>query len=1536
MKIKPKLALAFILASLVPLVILSVFSYNNAKESVTNGVLNQLQSVAVIQKHRIESIISQNLERLALVSSRTQLRISLDSYLKQNSTADQERMNTILLDARSSIKDFEEIYVLNLDGEVVASTSETIIGSSLANEEAFIQGRAGEDSGALLFLNGDEELKNYLSGPLYLESELIGVVIIRSSADNILSVLGDYTGLGRTGETLLAERSQEGNVLFISPLHFAPEAELHRTMSIYNLDSPTVQALLGNEGLFTNAVDYRGETVLAAAQYIPEVDWGLVAKIDEAEALAPVTRLYNLTALTIGLAAALVVTVSLYLARSISKPIQSLASVADKIREGDVSQRAEVKSNDEIGMMAQHFNEMTENLVRTNNTLRSANRALKTLSECNQILVRSTDEPTLLKGICRIIVTYGEYCGARVGLIDPRGGLAVRPAAEAWHDNGDCSHHDVAWAENEDDHAMFKEAVNSGKPLVLRNIHSDTSHAPLHAEANERGYTSLITLPLSINSQPSGVLIIYSAGADPFEEGEVKLLTELADDLAYGIKAQRMRVEREQAEEALKESEERYRSLVNNVRLGILRSTPDTPGKILEMNPAFEEITGYSRDELMAMGVEDLYIRREDRQALMKEVASTKGVVTKEIKCRRKDGSEIMVLDTVAALRDDAGKILYVDAIVEDITERKRLEEDLREEQQELKLIIDSSPILVFYKDKEGRFVRVNRALAEAYEVSEEEFVGKTVFDLCSARIAQEMTNDDQEVLKLRRPKFNIIEQYESASGIRWVQTDKVPILDKDDIPVGLIGFSQDITERKQAEEALRESEERYRSFVQNFSGIAYRGDKNFKASFLHGRVKEITGYTEDDFMKGKVKWQDIIHKDDLPRVLEDVEEVTSEHTCSATREYRIVRKDGSTAWVREALQTLSDDSGQVTEAQGIVEDITERKQAEEALRESEERYRAVVDLGAGVGEAVVMLQDDKHGDAVHVFFNREWPRITGYSREELLKMPFFDLVRPEDRKASQERHRRKMRGEAIPGLFEIQIIRKDGTQVPIEVTSAYTKYLGGTANVVYIRDITERKQAEAKHQAIIKTAVDGFWITDLAGRLLEVNDSYCEMVGYTHEELLEMSIPDIEAVETPKETARRIKKIVKQGYDRFETQHRRKDGRIIDVEISVNYLDVREGQLFVFIRDITERKLAENALKASEEKLRLMFKSVPEGITVSDMDGTILDTNETAVRMHGYDSKEEMLGKSSFELIAEKDHIRAMESLKETLERGQSATIEYTFLKKDGSEFPAELSAALLKDGAGNPVGFIAVTRDITARKSMEEQLVLTDRLASVGELASGIAHELNNPLTGVIGLAQLLVRRDVPEDIKEDLNLVYSEAQRAANIVKNLLTFARKHSPAEDLLNINDVINKVLELRAYEERVNNIEVVTHLAPDLPQVMADYFQLQQVFLNIVINAEYSMIEAHNKGTLTVTTERAGDYARASFTDDGLGIPKENLGHIFDPFFTTKEVGKGTGLGLSICHGIISAHNGQIYAESEPGKGATFIVELPLSQGEIE
>jgi signal transduction histidine kinase/sensor domain CHASE-containing protein len=241
-----------------------------------------------------------------------------------------------------------------------------------------------------------------------------------------------------------------------------------------------------------------------------------------------------------------------------------------------------------------------------------------------------------------------------------------------------------------------------------------------------------------------------------------------------------------------------------------------------------------------------------------------------------------------------------------------------------------------------------------------------------------------------------------------------------------------------------------------------------------------------------------------------------------------------------------------------------------------------------------------------------------------------------------------------------------------------------------------------------------------------------------------------------------------------------------------------------------------------------------------------------------------------------------------------------------------------------------LLVLGDVTEERAKQNRLYLTDRLASIGEMAAGIAHELNNPLTGVIGLSQLLLDEEMSDHAKEDLKFIYNEAQRAAAVIKKLLTFARQHPTERKAVQINAVVEDVLSLRAYEQKVNNIRVITRFDDHLPEIVADSFQMQQVFLNIVLNAEQAMIEAHQEGTLTITTERVDGNIKVSFSDDGPGISPENMPKLFSPFFTTKAVGKGTGLGLSICYGIVTNHGGRIYAQGELGKGATFVVELPV------
>jgi len=248
-----------------------------------------------------------------------------------------------------------------------------------------------------------------------------------------------------------------------------------------------------------------------------------------------------------------------------------------------------------------------------------------------------------------------------------------------------------------------------------------------------------------------------------------------------------------------------------------------------------------------------------------------------------------------------------------------------------------------------------------------------------------------------------------------------------------------------------------------------------------------------------------------------------------------------------------------------------------------------------------------------------------------------------------------------------------------------------------------------------------------------------------------------------------------------------------------------------------------------------------------------------------------------------------------------------------------------------------LAVWHDITELKQAEErekrlqqELYLSSRLASVGQLAAGVAHEINNPLTGIMGFSERLLRNNSCQESRRDLEIIHNEAHRAARVIENLMAFARRRTPKKELIDINDVIGKALELRAYELKAYDIEVITKLAEEIPEITADFGQIQEVFLNIIMNAEQAIREAEVRGKIVIKTSEMSNHAEISFTNNGPVIPAEQLDKIFDPFFTLKGEKGGTGLGLAVCHGIVTEHGGRIYASSSRKEETTFIVELPL------
>jgi len=373
----------------------------------------------------------------------------------------------------------------------------------------------------------------------------------------------------------------------------------------------------------------------------------------------------------------------------------------------------------------------------------------------------------------------------------------------------------------------------------------------------------------------------------------------------------------------------------------------------------------------------------------------------------------------------------------------------------------------------------------------------------------------------------------------------------------------------------------------------------------------------------------------------------------------------------------------------------------------------------------------------------------------------------------------------------------------------------------------------------------------------------------------------------------------------------------------------------------ITERRQMEKELRESKEKYETLIKNIPVTIysALPDETATMVFISDRWRDWTGYSPQDFYRDRRAWpKSVHPEDLARATRAYVDAYQKKKEYVFEYRIVHKNtGQVYYVRDHGIPIKDEEGNVIRFDGIITNITEHKQLEaekaeleERAQITSRLASLGQLATGLAHEINNPLTAVVNCSYVLMQKDLPEDVGKNLKTIYHGAQRAADIVGRLLAFARQQEPERTYTDVNKLVEAAIALRAYEMEAANIRVTTRLAPDLPRTMADAGQLQQVFLNIILNAEVEMRLAHGGGRLMVKTERADDGIRISFKDDGPGIAREYLARIFDPFFTTREVGQGTGLGLTLCHQIVTEHGGRIYARSRPGKGATVIVELPI------
>jgi PAS domain S-box-containing protein len=516
-------------------------------------------------------------------------------------------------------------------------------------------------------------------------------------------------------------------------------------------------------------------------------------------------------------------------------------------------------------------------------------------------------------------------------------------------------------------------------------------------------------------------------------------------------------------------------------------------------------------------------------------------------------------------------------------------------------------------------------------------------------------------------------------------------------------------------------------------------------------------------------------------------------------------------------------------------------------------------------------------------------------------------------------------------GVVEVHL--KNGTRRLYYdcVVNAIVKGGDVTGASVLARDITGHREKEQRFTQLFESLQEGVYISNPEGRLLEVNPALVSILGYASKEDLLNLPPEQLGVEAGGDP------VLGRGGSQSgrirtrEVQLRRRDGGIaVCVDTSSGVME--EGRVVRYqgtLVDVTEKRALEHQLRRQEEFQRHLLESFPDLILVLDLKGQYTFVSARIGELLGY-GPADLMGKSVDDL---ENTSAELATLYRTVATGQSSltSCEYGSRHRDGSWRTMLGVASPLLDAEGKPAGVIISVRDVTTEKKLEQQIIQSERLAAMGQMIGGFAHELNNPLTSILGMAELLQEGETTEASRKQISILHKEARRAAEIVQNLQYFARPPAPGRSQVNLNELVQRTVQMQAYPLRKSNVTVDFTPEPAIPAIVADPNQLMQVFLNLLLNAEQAIREIRDKGTIRVRIGRDPDSVWIVFQDDGPGIAPENLPHIFDPFFTTKRPGRGTGLGLSICKTVLREHGGNIDVASAPGGGAVFTITLPVT-----
>jgi len=1041
-----------------------------------------------------------------------------------------------------------------------------------------------------------------------------------------------------------------------------------------------------------------------------------------------------------------------------------------------------------------------------------------------------------------------------------------------------------------------------------------------------------------------------------------KTKQQLVDEL----KELRQKVSRlEAVEGALRKSEERLELALQGADLGLWDYNLQTGEAFVNARRA--EMVGYSVDELGSnVSSWGKLVHPDDidrvTDAFNAHVRGRTPLYESEHRLRHKSGEYIWILARAKVVEwDEQGYPVRIAGTSLDITNRKRAEEalqsvrnelerrveertaELKESEEKYRLIFERSPIGIFHFDEAGSITACNDNFVRIIGSSHEKLIGlNTIRDIRDKKIVAAI----QEALSGGMGHYEDYYSSVTASKTTPVKCEFAPILSHDGRVAGGVGIIEDITERKQAEESLRQSQQVLSLALEGANLGTWDWDLTTGKATWSERIYSMLGYTPNEFEPNLKNWKRLVHPEDWPKISETLNLHLEGKLTNFEAIYRTPDKFRKWHWFQaQGTVTEFDAYRKPIRMTGVVADITERIAAEGALRQSEEKYKTLVEESF---DGILIIKETKI-----IFANSRLCQMMGYSKEELEGMDHWLTLHPDFRDVVRERSLARMRGESVPAHYQVKQQRKDGSAFDAEVHARAIEIQGAPGVQVWIKDISERKQAEnalreteERFRTAFQTSPDPISISRLSdGVFVEVNDGFTELSGFTREEVIGKSSFDMNIWHNPADRDRLITELNERGHvTNLEAEFRQKDGSVRTGLMSARVVVLGgEPQILSVTRDVEDWKKAEQALRESEEKYRTLFEDSRDAVYITTRDGKLVDANQAFLDLFGF-SREEAENMDILGIyIDPADRTRFQRDIERS---GSLKDYEIRRRKKDGTEIECLLTSAVRLDEDGTVLGYQGIIRDVTERKQLQKQLVQAQKMEAIGTLAGGIAHDFNNLLQAILGYTDLLLMRKRADDPdRHKLEIVHQAARDGADLVSRILTFSMKAEFKARPTDLNQEIRRVEKLlRRTVRRMIKIDLL--LADELWVIDADPAQIEQILLNLAVNAQHAMPDG---GRLLIETTnvwlkdeyvrnhleaKPGRHVLLTVSDTGMGMKPEVVDRIFEPFFTTKASGEGTGLGLAMVHGIVSRHRGYIRCYSEPGHGTSFKIYFPISSAE--